>query len=234
MPARRDDAPRVDHPRAADAAGRGDLGEAVERHLAVRPRLDAVGLLAVRRRQAVEEAHHAVDPRAGADAGEQRRLRQGADELVQAPVAHLLAGAEPARDQEGVHGGVVGEAVVRQHREAGLRLDRSGRVGDQEGVELGVEAPRHGEHAVGRGEVDDLGVLEDVDPEPEPGDALAHRSSRGAWWSRMRAAAARARAAGAGSRSMSAETMAPSISRRRAAAAAAGRRRPADRRISSR
>jgi len=36
-------------------------------------------------------------------------------------------------------------------------------------MELGIEVPRHREHAGRGGEVDDLGVLADVDAEPEAG-----------------------------------------------------------------
>ena len=88
---------------------------------------------------------------------------------MQPLVVDLLAGAEAAGDEEGIHGRAVGEAVVGQDREAGLGLHRPQGVGDQEGVELGVEAARHREHPVGGGEVDDLGVLEDVDAETEAG-----------------------------------------------------------------
>ena len=170
-PARRDDPAGVDDARAADAARRGDPGQTVDRRHAGARRLHPVGLLAVRRRKAVEQAHHAVHPRAGAHAGEQRVVRQRPDELVQAAVVHLLARAEPAGDQERVHRRPVPEAVVREHREPGLGVDGPERVGDQERLEFGVESPRHREHPVGRREVDDLRVLEDVDPEPEAGPA---------------------------------------------------------------
>ena len=100
---------------------------------------------------------------------------------MQAPVVDLGAGAEAARDEEGVHGRLVGEGVVGQDGEPGLGLHRPVGVGDEKGVELGVEAAGDREHAVGSGEVDDLGVLEHVDPEPEPGNALVghgfHRST---------------------------------------------------------
>lgn len=78
----------------------------------------------------------------------------------------LLARAEAAGDEEGVEVGTVVERVVRQDGEADLRLDRAGGVADQERVELGVEAAGDGEDAVRRGEVDRLGVLEDVDAKP--------------------------------------------------------------------
>ena len=93
-------------------------------------------------------------------------------------VVHLLAGPEAARDQEGVHRRLVAEAVVGQDGEPGLGLDGTGGVGDQERVELGVEAAGHREHAVGGGEVDDLGVLEHVDAQPEAGATGAHRRPR--------------------------------------------------------
>ena len=166
-PAGGHDPPGVDHARPADPAGRRDVGQAVDRHLAGGAGLDLVRLLAVGRRQAVEQPHPPVHPRAGAHAGQQRLLVERADELVQAAVVHLLAGAEPARDQERVHRRPVVEAVVREHREPGLGLDRAHRVGDQERVELGVIAARHRPDAVGRGEIDDLRVLEHVDPQPE-------------------------------------------------------------------
>ena len=88
---------------------------------------------------------------------------------MQPAVVDLLAQAEAARDQERVHVGRVGKAVVRQHREAGLRLHRPQRLGDRERIELGIEPPRHREHAVRRGEIDDLGVLADIDASRKPG-----------------------------------------------------------------
>ncbi len=72
---------------------------------------------------------------------------------------HLLPGAESAGNEEGVHRGVVAEGVVGEDREAGLRLDRSQRLGSEEGVQLGVEAPGDGEDAIGSRKVDDLRVL---------------------------------------------------------------------------
>ena len=72
--ARRHDAPGIDDARAADLGLGRDLGEPVDRHLAEVGGFEPVGLLAVGRRLAVEQAHGAVDPRAGADARQQRRL----------------------------------------------------------------------------------------------------------------------------------------------------------------
>src|SRR5205814_8980583 len=57
----------------------------------------------------------------------------------------------------------------RQHGEARLGLHGTERVGDQEGVELRIESPRHGKDPVRSGEIDDLGVLEDVDTESKTG-----------------------------------------------------------------
>ncbi len=160
-----DDAAGVDHARAADPALRRDLGEAVDRHLAHAGLLQPIGLLAVGRGEAVEQAHPAVDPRAGAHRDEQRLLGQLADEGVQARVVDLGARAESAGNEKGVHVRTLGERIVRQHGEPRLRAHRAQRLGDEERVELGIEAPRHREHAVRRGEIDDLQVLAHVDAE---------------------------------------------------------------------
>jgi hypothetical protein len=88
---------------------------------------------------------------------------------VEAPVVELLAGPEASRNQEGVHGGSVLERVVWQDREARLGLHGTEGVGDQEGVELRIESSGHGKDSVGRGEIDDLGVLENVDAEAKSG-----------------------------------------------------------------
>ena len=128
MPPRADEAAAVDHAGAADPHLRGDLGQAIDRHLAHVGRFEPVRLLAVGRRLAVEQAHAGVDPRAGAHAGQQRLLRQRADEVVQPAVVDLLPQPEAARDQERVHVGCVVEAVVGQHGESGLRLHRPQRL----------------------------------------------------------------------------------------------------------
>src|SRR5665213_599883 len=94
---------------------------------------------------------------------------------MKAAVVDLLAGPEAARDQERIHCGTVRERVVRHNREAGLRLHRAHRICDQKGVKLGVKAARYREHAIGCREVDNLGVLEDVDPKSEACD-LQHIS----------------------------------------------------------
>src|SRR5450631_224943 len=107
-----DDPPGVDNAGSADTAGGGDVGQPVDGDLAVGAGLDAVGLLAVGGRQPVEEAHLPVRPRAGAHAGQQGGVRQGADVLVQPLVVHLLAGTEPTGDEKGVQGGPVTETVV--------------------------------------------------------------------------------------------------------------------------
>ena len=86
---------------------------------------------------------------------------------------HLLPRSEAARDQERIHGRFVLEAVVRQDRQAGLRLHGSCGVRDQKGIEFGIEAACDGEDAVGRRKIDDLGVLEDIDAESESGNAWA-------------------------------------------------------------
>ena len=86
---------------------------------------------------------------------------------MKSPVVHLLTGAEAAGDDQRVDGWRVLEAVIRQDGEAGLRLDGSCRVRDQAGIEFGIEPASDGEHAVRRREIDDLGVLEDVDAEAE-------------------------------------------------------------------
>lgn len=88
-------------------------------------------------------------------------------------VADLLASAEASGDEEGVHRGPVCEGIVRQHSETGLGLHRTQRIGDEERLELGIEALRYREHPVWRRKVEDLDVLEHVDPEPEP--AGGHR-----------------------------------------------------------
>jgi hypothetical protein len=47
----------------------------------------------------------------------------------------------PGRDyQQGIHGRPLGEAVVGQDHEAGLRLDRPQRISDQERIDLRVVA----------------------------------------------------------------------------------------------
>ena len=80
---------------------------------------------------------------------------------------HFLSRAEPARNQECVHGGAIVEGVVRQHGEAGLRLHWTCRIRNEERVQLGIEPPCDREDAVRRGEIDNLGVFENVDAEPE-------------------------------------------------------------------
>lgn len=50
-------------------------------------------------------------------------------------------------------------------------LPMGARVGNEERIEFGIESPRDGDDAVRRGEVDDLGVLEDGDAETESSNA---------------------------------------------------------------
>lgn len=156
--------------RPADAAGGGQFSQPVDRHLPRRGSLRAVGLLAVGGGQPVEQPHPGIDPGTRADAGEQGRLGQGADERVQAPVVHLLAGAEAAGDEEGVHRRGIGETVVGQDGEARLRLHRPHGIGDQEGVQFRVETARYREDAVRCRKINDLGVLEHVDSQAESRD----------------------------------------------------------------
>ncbi len=62
---------------------------------------------------------------------------------MQPAVADLLASAEASGDEEGVHRGPVCEGIVRQHSETGLGLHRTQRIGDEERLELGIEASRY-------------------------------------------------------------------------------------------
>src|SRR5512138_2322859 len=87
----------------------------------------------------------------------------------------LLAGPEASRDQKRVHGRSVLEGVVRQNRETSLGLDGPKGVCDQERVELRIEPPGHGKHAVRCGEVHDLRVFEDIDSESKPGYSRVFR-----------------------------------------------------------
>ena len=52
---------------------------------------------------AVERAYGAIDPEAGADAGEQRFFGEHAEEIVQPAILRLLASVEAHRDHEGIH-----------------------------------------------------------------------------------------------------------------------------------
>ena len=52
-------------------------------------------------------------------------------------------------------------------------------VGDQKGIEFGIEAARNGKNAVGHRENHDLGVLEDIDAESESGNAWARHGLLG-------------------------------------------------------
>ena len=79
---------------------------------------------------------------------------------------------KPPGNQESIHGRLVVEAVIRQDGQTGLRLHGTCGVGDQKGIELGIEPARNGKDAVGRREIDDLGVLEDVDAESESGECV--------------------------------------------------------------
>src|ERR1043166_5631060 len=94
--------------------------------------------------------------------------RSGSLRLVAARpsrVVDLRPRAESPGNQESVHVRALAEGIARQHGEARLRGHRAQRLGDEEGVELRIEAPRDGEHAVGRGEVDDLELLADINAE---------------------------------------------------------------------
>jgi hypothetical protein len=78
--------PKVFRLIGADARLRRNFGQSIDRHLAEIGRFESVGLLAVGGGLAVEQAHGAVDPRPGADAGEQCLFRQRANEIVQPPL----------------------------------------------------------------------------------------------------------------------------------------------------
>src|SRR5882672_6383264 len=95
----------VDDASAADARLGRDVRQPVDGDLAGRSLLRPVRLCAVGGGQAVEQAHLPVDPRARADAGQQARVGERADELVQPPVVQLLPRAVAAGDEERVHGG---------------------------------------------------------------------------------------------------------------------------------
>jgi len=86
---------------------------------------------------------------------------------VQVGVVQLLPRAVAAGNQEGIHRRLVGEAVIGNDGKAGLRLHRPHRFGDQEGIKLGVQPPRHRKHPGRRRVIDDLGILEDIDAQPE-------------------------------------------------------------------
>jgi hypothetical protein len=90
---------------------------------------------------------------------------------MEPPVVDLLARPESAGNQERVHGRLVREAVVGENGKAGLSLDWPQGVGDQEGLELRIEAARHGENPMWSGEIHDLDILENVDPEAKAGHA---------------------------------------------------------------
>jgi hypothetical protein len=47
------------------------------------------------------------------------------DEFVQPGVADFLAQSETAKDEEGIHRGSIGEAVIGEHGEPGLCLHRA-------------------------------------------------------------------------------------------------------------
>ena len=57
----------------------------------------------------------------------------------------------------------VDEAVIGQHRESRLRLDRSLGVDDEEYIQLRIEAAGDREDPIRRCEVDDLRVFESID-----------------------------------------------------------------------
>jgi hypothetical protein len=90
-----------------------------------------------------------------------------ADELMQTPVMRLLARTETTGYQEGIHIRLIQEAIVRDNREAGLRLHGSHRISYEKGVKFGIEPSGHGEHAVRGRVVDNLGILENVNAEAE-------------------------------------------------------------------
>lgn len=62
---------------------------------------------------------------------------------------------------------LVDEGVVGEEGEPGLGLHRPHRVCNEEDVQLRIETAGDREDAIGRREIDDLGVLEDVDAEPK-------------------------------------------------------------------
>ena len=93
---------------------------------------------------------------------------------MEPPIVHLLARPEPAGDEEGVHRWLVTEAVIGKDGEARLGLNGPTGIRDEKGVELRVETPSHREDAVWSGEIDDLGVLEHVNPETETSRASGH------------------------------------------------------------
>jgi hypothetical protein len=84
-------------------------------------------------------------------------------------VVHLLPRPVSTGNKKRVHRRQIGEAVVGENGEPRLRLDQAHGVGDQEGVEFGVEPPCDREHAVRSGKVDDLDILENIDTKPEGG-----------------------------------------------------------------
>src|SRR6185437_7809932 len=94
------DAPRIHDPSTADAALRRYIGQAINGHLARRIGFRAVWFFAIGSGEPVEQAHLPVDPRTGADAGQQTGFREGANEFVQTGIINFLARAKAARNEK--------------------------------------------------------------------------------------------------------------------------------------
>jgi hypothetical protein len=89
---------------------------------------------------------------------------------VQARVVNLLSRAKSAGDEKRVHCRTVGKSVVGQNREAGLSLDRTHGIGDEEGFKFRVKAASDGEDPVRRRKVNDFYIFKNVDSKPESGN----------------------------------------------------------------
>lgn len=81
---------------------------------------------------------------------------------MKTPVMHLLPSAEAARDQECVNVGFIAKCVIRNDGKTRLGLNGPHRVCNHKCVEFGVEPASDRKDAVRGGEVDDLGILENV------------------------------------------------------------------------
>src|SRR5438094_968511 len=94
-----DNMPCINDSRAADATGRGNFSQAINRYFTWRGSFQAIRLFAICRRKSIEQPHLSIDPGARTNAREQGRLGQQANELVETTIVHLLARAETARDK---------------------------------------------------------------------------------------------------------------------------------------
>ena len=97
------------------------------------------------------------------------RLGQRTDEPVEAAVKRLGTCPGATGDEESIHDGSVGKAVVGEHGEPRLRLDRPERFRHEERIQTRVVAPSDREDAVRRRKIYDLRVLEHIDAKTKSG-----------------------------------------------------------------